>query len=74
MCRFNSHVASNHSDVCSCRMRGGRGREREIRCTLPLKISIDIITKSIRETNVLSPKKLNIRAKEKERLCSAKNE
>lgn len=56
MCRFNSHVASNHSDVCSCRMCGGRGREREIRCTLPLKISIDIITKSIRETNVLSPK------------------
>lgn len=43
-------------------------------CTLPLKISIDIIMKSIRST---PPKKLNTRtAKEKERLCLAteKNE
>lgn len=43
--------------MCSCRVYTLR--------TLPLKISIDIIMKSIRETNA-SPKKLNTR-REKER-------
>lgn len=72
MCRFNSHVVSNQSNVCSCSVSEQKSKWVYVLSTLPLKISIDIIMKSICETNA-SPKKKIKYAQGKRALSSAKN-